>query len=157
MYFAVLRQPGPAWDGSRSMRGQRDWDAHATFMDDLAAEGFIVLGGPLGDGRQWMSWIHIDDAVGLLLHAVRTEAVTGPLDVTAPTPVTNLEFARALGKVLGRPASIPTPTAVLRMALGEFAQSLVTGQRVLPRKAEASGYRFRFPQLEGALRDALAQ
>jgi uncharacterized protein len=116
----------------------------------------IFLGGPLGDGRQWMSWIHIDDLVGIILHALRTETVSGPENATSPNPVTNLEFSRALGRALGRPAAVPTPAGALRLGVGEFADSLLTGQRVLPRKAENAGYRFRFPELEPALRDALA-
>jgi uncharacterized protein (TIGR01777 family) len=115
----------------------------------------MFLGGPLGDGRQWMSWIHIDDLVGIILHAIRTASLSGPVNATAPAPVTNAEFSRALGKAMGRPAAIPTPAAALRLLLGEFADVLLTGQRVIPRKAEASGYRFRFPQLEPALRDIL--
>ncbi len=117
----------------------------------------ICLGGPLGDGRQWMSWIHIDDAVGILLHAARTEAISGPANAVAPGPVQNLEFARALGRALGRPAGIPTPAGLLKVLLGEFSEFLLTGQRVIPRKVEASGYRFRFPELDGALKDVLSQ
>jgi uncharacterized protein (TIGR01777 family) len=116
------------------------------------------LGGPLGDGRQWMSWIHIDDLVGLILHAVRGESVSGPVNAVAPAPVTNLDFARGVGRVLGRPSAVPTPASVLRLLLGqEFADVLLTGQRVLPKKAQETGYRFRYPELEPALRDALSR
>lgn len=113
----------------------------------------LFLGGPLGDGHQWMSWIHIDDAVGILLHALRHETLAGPMNITAPAPVTNLEFARTLGRVLNRPAALPTPPSALRLFLGEFADMLLNGQRAVPRKAESSGYRFRFPELEPAIRD----
>jgi uncharacterized protein len=116
----------------------------------------MFLGGPLGDGRQWMSWIHVDDALGILLHAVRTEALDGPVNATSPNPVRNAEFARTLGAVLGRPSGIPTPPAALRLLLGEFADMLLAGQRVLPRKAEAAGYRYRYPLIETALREILA-
>ncbi len=116
----------------------------------------MFLGGPLGDGRQWMSWIHMDDAVGIVLHAARSGNVAGPANATSPSPVTNLEFVQTLGRVLARPASVPTPAPALRFLLGEFADVLLTGQRVLPKKVEAAGYRFRFPELEVALRDILA-
>ncbi|MGH2627837.1 MAG: DUF1731 domain-containing protein, partial [Anaerolineales bacterium] len=116
----------------------------------------MCIGGPLGDGRQWMSWIHIDDLVGLILHAIHTESLEGPLNGTTPSPVTNLEFSRTLGRVLGRPAVLTMPGPVLRLLKGEFADILLTGQRVVPKKAEASGFKFRFPQLEGALREILA-
>jgi hypothetical protein len=116
----------------------------------------MFVGGPLGDGRQWMSWIHIDDLVGTLLHAVKTEGLEGPVNATAPTPVANAEFSRILGKVLSRPSALALPSFVLRGLLGEFAEVLLGGQRVIPRKLEVSGFRFRFPDLETALRDILS-
>jgi hypothetical protein len=109
------------------------------------------LGGPLGSGRQWMSWVHRDDVVGLVLAALGSEAWHGAVNATAPAPVTNRDFARALGRVLGRPAVLPVPAIVLRLALGEMASMLVTGQRVLPKVAEAHGYAFRHPALAAAL------
>jgi len=115
----------------------------------------MFVGGPLGDGRQWMSWIHIDDLVGAFLHAVKTAGLEGPVNATAPTPVTNADFSRILGRVLYRPSALPMPGVVLRGILGEFAEVLLEGQRVLPRKLEAGGFRFRFPDLETALRDIL--
>lgn len=109
-------------------------------------------GGPMGTGRQYMSWIHVDDWVGLLRHALDTRAAAGPINLTAPAPVTNAEFARALGRALHRPAFVPTPAFVLRLALGEMADALILGgQRVLPAKAQALGYEFRYPTLERAL------
>jgi len=115
----------------------------------------LGAGGPIGNGRQWMSWVHIDDVVGLILHAIRTPSLEGPLNVTAPEPVRNKEFSKALGRALHRPAVLPTPVFALKLAYGEFADILATGQRVIPAKAEASGYAFRFPELDPALRDAL--
>ena len=117
----------------------------------------LGVGGPLGSGKQWMSWIHLDDLVSLILLALRTESLRGPVNATAPEPVTNKEFSRTLGRVLRRPAFLPTPGFPLRLLLGEFADVLLTGQRVLPRKAEAAGLQFRFPQLEPALRDILVR
>jgi len=110
------------------------------------------VGGPLGSGRQWMSWIHRDDATGLVVEALDNEAYCGALNATAPQPVTNRDFARALGQVLARPAWLPVPAVVLRLALGEMADMLLTGQRVLPAVAERLQYHWRHPELGGALR-----
>jgi uncharacterized protein (TIGR01777 family) len=110
-------------------------------------------GGPLGTGRQYMSWIHVDDWVGLVRRVLDTTGTVGPINLTAPAPVTNAEFARALGRALHRPAFVPTPAFVLRLALGEMADALILGgQRVLPEKAQALGYEFRYPTVDGALR-----
>jgi uncharacterized protein (TIGR01777 family) len=113
------------------------------------------IGGPLGSGRQWMSWIQRDDVVQLVRTAVENEALTGPVNVTAPSPVRNADFARVLGHVLDRPAVLPTPAFALRLALGEMATMLLTGQRVLPAAALAAGYEFRYPELDGALRASI--
>lgn len=115
----------------------------------------VGLGGPMGKGSQWMSWIHLDDLVGLVL-LLLTQPVAGPVNATAPHPVTNREFARILGQVLRRPAFMPAPAFALRLLLGEMAQELLlTGQRVLPRRAQQLGFRFHFPELGEALRAAL--
>src|SRR5579875_839224 len=105
----------------------------------------------LGSGRQWMSWVHRDDVVGLVLAALGSDAWHGAINATAPAPVTNRDFARTLGRVLGRPAVLPVPAIALRLALGEMASMLLTGQRVLPKVAEARGYAFRHPALAAAL------
>jgi uncharacterized protein (TIGR01777 family) len=112
----------------------------------------LFVGGPLGSGRQYMSWIHREDWLRMVDMALANGAVAGPLNVTAPTPVTNAEFARTLGRVLGRPAVVPAPALALRVVLGEMADMVLTGQRVLPAKAQAAGFEFRYPQLEPALR-----
>ena len=109
-------------------------------------------GGPLGDGRQWMSWIHVDDVVGLVVEALGSGRYQGPVNATAPRPVTNREFSATLGRMLARPSWLPAPAFALRLALGEMAAMLLTGQRVLPKAAEAAGYRWRYPELLGALR-----
>ena len=117
----------------------------------------MFIGGPLGDGSQRMSWIHLDDLVDLILHVLRVENLEGPVNATAPVPVTNRDFARLLGRVLRRPGRFPSPPAfILRLALGEFADILLTGQRVLPQKAKEGGFQFRFPELEPALKDILS-
>lgn len=108
------------------------------------------LGGPVGSGRQWISWIHVEDAVGLLCLALE-KPVEGPLNVTSPKPVTMEEFGRTLARVLRRPYWLPAPAPLLRAVFGEGADVLLRGQRVLPKRAEAYGYSFQYPDLEGAL------
>jgi NAD dependent epimerase/dehydratase family enzyme len=103
-----------------------------------------------------MPWIHVDDWAALTRRLLEDEAARGPFNMTAPTPVTNAEFTKALGRVLGRPAVLPAPAAALRLALGEMADLLLTGQRALPDKAQALGYRFRFAEVEPALAAVLA-
>jgi uncharacterized protein (TIGR01777 family) len=116
----------------------------------LALPFKLGVGGPVGDGSFWQSWIHLADEVGLVLWALENPAVEGPLNATAPEPVTNRMLAKALGAALHRPAAIPTPRAALRLLFGEMAELATTGQRVVPAKALALGYRFRFPAV-GAL------
>jgi uncharacterized protein (TIGR01777 family) len=111
------------------------------------------LGGPLGDGTQWISWVHLDDVVRSLLFALDTSTAEGPVNVTAPEPVTMNHFARALGHALGRPSSFRVPSFALKMAMGDMAQMLLTGQRVLPKKLLESAFSFEWPTLEGALDD----
>jgi len=109
-------------------------------------------GGPVGSGRQYWSWIHRDDWVALVRWAIATPAIDGPLNATAPTPVTNREFARVLGRAMHRPAFMPAPAFALRLLLGEMADALVlTGQRVVPAKAEKMGFGFTYPRLDNAL------
>ncbi len=110
------------------------------------------VGGRLGSGQQWMSWIHRGDLTGLVVEAVANEGYRGAVNATAPQPVRNREFVAALGRVLVRPATVPVPGVVLRLALGEMADMLLTGQRVLPRAAERLGYRWQYPEVLGALR-----
>jgi len=117
----------------------------------------VGMGGKLGSGRQYQSWISIDDEVGGILHALQTESLAGPVNLTAPHPVTNLEFTKTLGLVLGRPTVVAAPKFALSAALGHqlVEEVLLTGQRVLPAKLLASGYSFRYPELEPALRAIL--
>ena len=132
----------------------------------LAAEGGMLsrmlvpfefgLGGPFGDGRHWMSWIHRDDMVRLIVHVIATRALNGAVNATAPAPVRNREFTAALGQALGRPALMPAPAAPLRLALGAFAEELLLGgQKVLPQAALRSGFHFDYPSIGRAL-DAIA-
>jgi uncharacterized protein (TIGR01777 family) len=112
------------------------------------------LGGPFGAGRHWMSWIHLDDLVRMIVHAIATPDLEGPVNGAAPEPVRNAAFALALGRALHRPALLPAPAAPLRLALGAFADELLLkGQRVVPTAALASGFRFTYPTLDAALGD----
>ena len=112
-------------------------------------------GGPIGSGSHWFPWIHRDDLAGLILHAVDKVEVKGPLNGSAPSPVTNAVFTKALGKAVRRPAFFPVPPFALRLAFGESADILTSGQRVLPAKALATGYSFQYPTIEAALTQIL--
>jgi len=118
----------------------------------------LFAGGPLGSGRQYMSWIHREDWVALVLWAMDRAEVTGPINVVAPRPVTNAGFARALGAAMGRPSWLPAPSLALHLLLGEMGDALVlSGQRVIPERAQALGFQFRFAEVDAALRDVLKQ
>lgn len=115
----------------------------------------MFMGGRTGSGKQWVSWIHHDDLVGMILLALDEERAFGPMNGTAPNPLTNREFARALGRALHRPSFMPTPAFALRLLLGQVANVITKGQRVLPRKAIEWGYVFKFPDIDSAFQDAL--
>jgi hypothetical protein len=113
----------------------------------------LGLGGRIGSGQQWWSWIHVDDVVGGIHHAMRSESLAGAVNLVAPNPVRNAEFTRVLASVLGRPAFFPVPEFALRMAFGKMAagELLLSSQRTEPGKLLAEGYEFRFRELRGAL------
>jgi len=128
-------------------------DRQGGALPQMALPFRFFAGGRTGSGRQYMSWIHLDDWTAMVRWALATDAVSGPLNATAPEPVTNAEFARTLGRVLRRPALLPAPAPALRLLLGELADALLLeGQRVLPAKALALGFAVRYPSLERALR-----
>ncbi len=114
------------------------------------------VGGPVAGGRQYVSWIHLEDLVAMILTAIEQDSWSGPVNATAPDPVTNRELSRALGSLLHRPALLPVPAAALQLLYGEMAQIVTTGQRVLPAKALVLGYEFAHPELRQALESALA-
>jgi NAD dependent epimerase/dehydratase family enzyme len=116
----------------------------------------LGIGGPVAGGEQYMSWIHRDDLVGMMLAAVAEESWSGPINATAPEPVTNREFSKVLGGVLHRPSLLPVPGIALRALYGDMAEIVTTGARVMPAKPLVLGYRFAYPKLEPALKDALA-
>ena len=113
----------------------------------------LGLGGPIGTGTQWMSWIHRDDLASLIVFALDTSSLSGPVNGTGPSPVTNDTFTRVLARTLGRPALFRVPAFVLQLALGDVASLLTRGQRAIPRKALRAGFTFRYPSVD----DALAQ
>lgn len=131
-------------------------DAHAGALSRLLLPFRLGVGGPMGSGRQYWPWIHRDDWVRLVVAAIDDSRVVGPLNLSAPHPCTNREFARTLGRVMRRPAIMPAPAFALRLALGEMADSMVLGgQCAIPARALALGFQFRFESLESALRDLL--
>jgi uncharacterized protein (TIGR01777 family) len=155
----------------------RDWEAEALAAEQLGVRvvltrtGVVLspsggalakmlpffklgVGGPVAGGRQYMPWIHLDDVVGAILLALDNEAADGPLNVTAPEPVTNKEFSRALGRVLRRPAFAPVPGLAVKTLYGEMAMIVTTGQRAVPKRLAELDYDFRRADLEDALRDS---
>jgi uncharacterized protein (TIGR01777 family) len=113
------------------------------------------VGGPLGHGDQWMSWIHVDDLVGMVLFALRYPHIQGIWNAVSPNPVTNAEFTRTLARILKRPAFLPVPEFALKLLFGEGTEALLSSQRVRPRNAEAAGFRFQHAGLHAALRHLL--
>jgi uncharacterized protein len=130
-------------------------DAHGGALSKMLPPFRAGLGGPVAGGRQYLSWIHLDDVVGIYLAAIDGDAWIGPVNATAPEPATNAEFSKALGRALHRPAVLPVPGAAVRVLFGEMAQVVLEGQRAVPRRALALGYRFRHPDLDEALADVL--
>lgn len=114
------------------------------------------LGGWLGNGRQWMSWIALDDLIAVIRHALASHDLAGPVNAVAPVPVTNRDFSRVLGRVVGRPVWIPAPELMLRLGLGEMGRELLlSSQRAVPSRLQARGFAFQHPELEGAMRQVL--
>ncbi len=174
----VLREESPpgndflagvcrAWEGAAEPAARRGIRVvHLRFGVILSPAGGALakmlppfrlgLGGRIGSGRQYVSWITLDDALGAIQHALTTETLRGPANAVSPRPVTNLEFTRTLGRVLSRPTIFPMPAAAARLVFGEMADALLlSSQRVEPARLLLSGYRFRHPDLEGALRHLL--
>jgi uncharacterized protein len=115
------------------------------------------LGGPIGSGAQWFSWIHQADHARAFRFIQANPAISGPVNLTAPNPVRNRELTRALGRALHRPSFLPAPEFMLRLVLGEFADTLLTGQKVLPQRLLDAGFTFNFPTIEAALTDLMGQ
>ena len=132
--------------------------AHGGALKSMLLPFRLGIGGARRSGKQWMSWIALDDEVGAIRHAIENETLSGPVNLVAPNPVTNAEFTGTLGRVLHRPTFLPPPAFAARLALGEMAdEMLLASQRAVPARLEASGYRFRYPTLEDALRAVLGR
>ncbi|MDE3070198.1 MAG: TIGR01777 family oxidoreductase, partial [Acidobacteriota bacterium] len=131
-------------------------DASAGALAEMLGPFRHGLGGPVGGGRQYVSWVHPDDVAGLALHAIARRDLSGPINATAPRPVTNAELAAALAAALGRRAVLPIPALALRLRFGAMASLVTTGARVMPAKALVSGYRFRHGELHEALGSVLS-
>ncbi|MFG6149667.1 TIGR01777 family oxidoreductase [Halobacillus sp. B23F22_1] len=115
----------------------------------------LMIGGNLGSGEQWMSWVHVDDVVGLITFAIHEKEISGPVNGTAPHPMRNKDFGQTLGNVLNRPHWLPAPAFALKAALGDMSTLLLDGQSVVPKKATEHGYTFKFPELSPALHSIL--
>lgn len=113
----------------------------------------MYAGGKIGDGEQWMSWVHVDDVVNSIIFCIRNEHIEGPVNVTAPNPKRNKEFTKTLTKVLNRPYWFTTPSPIIRTVIGEMSELMTKGQYVLPKKLEDHNYQFSYPNLAGALQD----
>jgi uncharacterized protein (TIGR01777 family) len=124
-------------------------------LDVMLLPAQLGLGGPLGTGRQWWSWVALEDAVGALEHALHDETLSGSMNVVAPTPIRQHEFQRVLGRVLSRPSFMPAPAFALKMVLGTFAEEVLASKRVLPEALTGRGYSFVSEDLEETLRTAL--
>jgi uncharacterized protein (TIGR01777 family) len=156
----------------------QDWEAAALKAQDLGIRTVITrfgivlgkdggmlgqlvplfksfVGGPVGSGEQWLSWIHQQDLVQAYLFLLEHQDLTGPVNFTSPTPVRNQDFAKALGRALGRPAFMPAPAFMMRLMLGEFAEVVLTGQKILPQRLLAAGFQFRYPTIDQALEHLL--
>ncbi|MCR8643859.1 TIGR01777 family oxidoreductase [Paenibacillus sp. N1-5-1-14] len=116
----------------------------------------LFVGGKIGTGRQWLSWIHIEDMVRLIEHCMLDERIQGPVNATAPNPMTNQDFGKCIAKVLHRPNLFPVPSIMFKLMFGELSTLLLDGQRVLPYQLEQHGFIFKYPELEQALQDLLA-
>ena len=127
-------------------------EADGGLLVQMAGPFKNFAGGPIGSGKQWFSWIHRDDVVGIIKYAIENDSVSGPVNLTAPNPVTNKEFSNALGKALNRPSLINVPAFAVRLVLGELASVLLTGQKVIPEKALEAGYKFKYPEVNEALK-----
>lgn len=164
-----LAELGTAWEGASAVASEAGIRVvHARLGVVISREGGALakmllpfrlgMGGKVGDGRQYVSWIGLEDAVAALIYAVENDALRGPVNLTAPQPVTNAELTRTLGRVLRRPTWLPLPALIAKLLLGELAEEgLLASQRVRPTRLLEAGFEFAYPELEGALRRALAR
>lgn len=130
-------------------------DQHQGALPQLIRPFKLFVGGRVGSGQQWVSWIHIADLVEILVRLIDDSSLAGPINAVSPHPVTNRELSAAVAQVLGRPNWLPAPAFAIRLALGEVADVVTAGQRVIPSKLRKIGFRFRFPTVQEALADLL--
>jgi uncharacterized protein (TIGR01777 family) len=130
--------------------------AHGGALAKMLPPFKLGVGGPIAGGRQYVSWIHLNDVVGGLLRCLDDGRARGPVNVTAPVPVTNAELSHALGRALHRPAVVPVPGVAVSLLYGEMANTVLTGQRVLPRRLQELGYVFQWPAIEPTLQNVLS-
>jgi uncharacterized protein (TIGR01777 family) len=177
---ALIAEDGPVGQGFLASFAGHDWEPSTAPVEAMGVRRAIIrtgvvlsktegalrpmllqfrlfAGGPIGSGKQWLSWIHVKDEARAIRFLIENQSASGPFNLAAPQAVTNAQFARTLGRVMGRPSWLPVPGVVMRAAFGEVADLLLTGQRGVPQRLTDLGFQFRFPELEGALRDALAQ
>ena len=129
--------------------------ANGGALDRMLTPFRMFVGGPLGSGRQWFPWVHVEDLVGAVLFALANESIEGPVNVAAPQSVTMSEFCYSIGRALHRPSWVPVPGFVLKIVLGEMSQVVLTGRRLVPKALERHGFTFNYPRLDAALADIL--
>ncbi len=130
---------------------------HGGVLPVFALPFRFFIGGPLGSGKQWMPWIHIDDEIGAIRFLIENDSARGAFNLSAPCPLTNAELARAIGRALHRPSWFPVPAFILKLIFGELAEvALLSGQRVISKRLQEAGYRFKFPDADAALKDLFA-
>jgi uncharacterized protein (TIGR01777 family) len=130
---------------------------HGGALEKMLPPFKLALGGPIGDGQQWMPWIHLEDVVALIMHCLSCDNISGPVNATAPNPVSNAEFSRTLGVVLRRPALLAMPALMVKILFGQMGEELLLqGRQVIPRKVQDSGFNFQYPLLQQALSNLLA-
>jgi len=173
----ITEATGPANDFLAALCQQ--WEASSQPVEDMGVRRVIIrsgvvldmkggalprmvmpfrffAGGPVGSGRQWFSWVHHHDEVNAIRFLIENDSARGPVNLTAPNPLKNRDFAKALGRVMKRPALAPVPSVVLKILFGEMSSTLLTGQRVVPERLQELGYEFKFPEAKMALEDVLA-
>jgi uncharacterized protein (TIGR01777 family) len=174
----VIAEDAPAGDGFLARFAADDWEPSTAGVEEMGVRRVVVrtaavldpnegalwrlllpfrlfVGGPMGSGRQWFPWIHIQDEVRAIRFLIENGKASGPFNLAAPEPLTNAQFARVLGQTMGRPSWIPVPGFALKLAFGPVASVLLEGQRAVPRRLLELGFVFRFPTAEAALRDLL--
>jgi uncharacterized protein (TIGR01777 family) len=173
-----VTEDDPAGDDFLARLAHEDWEPSTAPVEDMGVRRAIIrsgavldgregalprlalpfrlfVGGPMGSGKQWMSWIHLADEVAAIRYLIEQSTASGPFNLVAPNPLTNAQFSSTLGRVLGRPSFVPLPGFAMRLAFGEVSGVLLEGQRAVPRRLLNLGFTFRFPEAEAALENAL--